>query len=200
MIQWEYKIVWQHTESSSRVSGLLDHLNHLGKQGWELTAVAPEGFYLKRLKAGSAAGVAVKAVLTINKGDSMPGVISIDAKTASATVEFKDDHENVAAVPAGAVVTFTSDNPAIATIAPDPANQYKGDITPVSINTDAAGNALLDANGAPITCNIDATITEGTTGNQIMEPDGVTPFTVAPGPVYVGPGDAASADMVLVDK
>jgi hypothetical protein len=114
------------------------------------------------------------ATLTV-KGSQMPGQITVDTTNETATIDFVDDHGDVAAAPAGAVVAFTSDNPAVATIAADSANPLQGDVTPVSVGT----------------ANLSATITGA------FEPDGVTPFTVASVAVTVSAGAAAGADLVL---
>jgi hypothetical protein len=121
---------------------------------------------------------AIKAILTI--GERMPGSITVDTTNETAVVDFVDDHGNVTSAPAGAVVTFSSDNTAVATIATDPTNPLQGDVTPV----------------APGTANIGATIADAS-GNPILEPDGVTPFAVTSVAVTVSPGPAAGADLVL---
>lgn len=110
----------------------------------------------------------------------MAGQITIDTVNESATVEFLDDHGDVTNAPNGAVVTFSSDNPAVLTIAPDPVVPYQGDVTPVAVGSANVGATIADANG-----------------NPILEPDGVTPFAVASALVTVSPGPAATAELVL---
>lgn len=111
----------------------------------------------------------------------MAGAITIDTSNETALVEFIDDHGDTnAPAPAGAVVTFTSDNEAVATVATDATNPLQGDVTPVAEGTANIGATIADASG-----------------NPILEPDGVTPFTVASVAVTVGPGAADSATLVL---
>jgi uncharacterized protein YjdB len=111
----------------------------------------------------------------------VPGQISVDTVGESATIEWVDDRGDTnAPAPAGAVVTFTSDNPAVATVATDATNPLQGDVTPVAEGTANIGATIADASG-----------------NPILEPDGVTPFTVASVAVTVGPGAADSATLVL---
>ena len=114
------------------------------------------------------------ATLTV-KGSQMPGQITVDTTNETATIDFVDDHGDVTAAPAGAAVAFTSDNPAVATIAADTTNALQGDVTPVSVGT----------------ANLGATITGA------FEPDGVTPFTVASVAVTVAAGPASGAALVL---
>jgi hypothetical protein len=127
---------------------------------------------------------AVRAILTVtptNQGAGMPGSITVDTTNETALVEFVDDKGDVnAPAPAGAVVTFTSDNPSVATVATDATNPLQGDVTPVAEGTANIGATIADASG-----------------NPILEPDGVTPFTVASVAVTVGPGAADSATLVL---
>lgn len=121
---------------------------------------------------------AVRAILTI--GGSMPGSITVDTTNETALVEFVDDKGNATSAPAGALVTFASDTPTVATVATDPSNPLQGDVTPVAIGT----------------ANLSATIADAS-GNPILEPDGVTPFAVSPVQVTVSAGPAAGADLVL---
>lgn len=120
------------------------------------------------------------AILTL-QGGVMPGQITVDTTNATATVSFVDDKGDTnAPAPAGAVVTFTSDNPAVATIATSAGDALVGDITPV-----AEGSA-----------NIGATIADAS-GNPILEPDGVTPFSVSAAAVTVVAGAAVGAELTL---
>jgi uncharacterized protein YjdB len=126
---------------------------------------------------------AVRANLTVTptQGVGMPGSITVDTTNETATVAFVDDKgDDNAPTPAGAVVTFTSDNEAVATVAADSVNPLQGDVTPVAEGTANIGATIADASG-----------------NPILEPDGVTPFTVASVAVTVGPGAADSATLVL---
>src|ERR1035437_5034317 len=106
-------------------------------------------------------------------GDSsMPGVITVDTTNETVVVGFLDDKGNTTAAPAGATVSFTSDNPAVVTVAADATDPLKGDVTVVAEGT----------------ANISAALTGA------LEADGVTPIanpaTVA---ITVGPGLAFSA-------
>lgn len=130
-------------------------------------------------------GPATHAVLILTKsqGVNMAGQITVDtaAGEENATLAFVDDKGDTdAAAPAGAVVTFTSDNPSVATVATNADNALQGDITPVAEGT----------------ANIGATIADGS-GNPIMEPDGLTPFSVSPVTVTVSAGGATGAELTL---
>lgn len=111
----------------------------------------------------------------------MPGQITVDTTNETVTLAFADDKGDTdAAAPDGAVVTFTSDNPSVATVATDSSNSFQGDITPVAEGTANIGATIADASGNPIT-----------------EPDGVTPFSVSPVAVTVSAGAADSATLTL---
>lgn len=124
--------------------------------------------------------VAVRAVLNRTKGaDNMPTQITVD-QSGSALLEFLDDKgDTTAAAPAGAVITFTSDTPAVATVAPDASNPLLADIVGVTPGTASISATITDASGAPL-----------------LEPDGVTPFAVTPVAVTVDAGLAVSATLV----
>jgi hypothetical protein len=126
--------------------------------------------------------VATHAVLTLNKGATMPGAINVDTTNETVTVSFVDDKNDTnAAAPAGVVITFTSDNAAVVTVATDAANPLQGDVTVVAEGTSNLGATLANADGTPL-----------------LEADGVTPFpapaTVA---VTVSAGAAVGASLVL---
>ena len=106
----------------------------------------------------------------------MPSNVDVDTTNETATLTFVDDKGNETPAPAGATVTFSSDNEAVATVASDPANPTVGAITPV----------------APGDCNI------GVDVQGAMEPDGVTPLP-SPDPValHVDPGAAAGERLTL---
>lgn len=125
---------------------------------------------------------ATHAVLHITQqGDSMPGQITVDTTNETATLTFVDDRGNATAAPAGAVVTYSSDNPGVVTIANDPANPTQGDVTVVAIGTANLSASLADASG-----------------NPLFEADGVTPFPApAAVAVSVGPGAAVGDTLVL---
>lgn len=111
----------------------------------------------------------------------MAGQINVDTTNETVTLAFVDDKGDTdAAAPAGATVTFTSDNPSVATVNPDTDNDLKGDITPVAEGTANIGATIADASG-----------------NPIMEPDGLTPFSVSPVAVTVTAGGATGAELTL---
>ena len=112
----------------------------------------------------------------------MPGQINVDTLNEVVTISFVDDKGDTNAVaPVGAVVTFTSDNAAVASVATDPANPLQGDVTVVSEGTANLGATLANADGTPV-----------------LEADGVTPFPVpAPVAVTVSAGAAVGASLVL---
>jgi hypothetical protein len=125
--------------------------------------------------------VATSAVLTL-KGAKMPGQITVDTTNETVTLSFVDDHGDTdAAAPAGAVVVFASDNPAVATVALDASVPFQADVTPVAEGT----------------ANISATLTDAS-GNPLTEADGSTPF---PAPdsveVTVAPGSAVGDALTL---
>jgi hypothetical protein len=117
----------------------------------------------------------VTAILTIG-GSIMPGTITVDTTNEQAAVNYVDDKGDTdAPAPEGAVVTYVSDNPAVATVDPT-----SGKVAPVAEGT----------------ANISATIADAA-GQPILEPDGVTPFSVQPVAVTVGPGAAVGAGLSL---
>lgn len=127
--------------------------------------------------------VATSAVLTIQTGGTdMPGAINVDTTNETVTLSFVDDHGDTDAVgPAGAVVTFTSDNEAVVTVATDASNPLVGDISVVAEGTANIGATLANADGSPV-----------------LEADGVTAF---PNPasvaVTVSAGPAVGDSLVL---
>ncbi len=112
----------------------------------------------------------------------MPGTITVDTTNETATLAFVDDKGDTnAAAPAGVVVSFASDNTAVATIAVDASNPLVGDITPVAEGTANISATLANADGSPV-----------------LEADGVTPFPVpAPVTVTVTAGAAVGDSLVL---
>jgi hypothetical protein len=106
----------------------------------------------------------------------MPATLSIDDTTGALSLVWVDDKGDTdAAAPAGALVAFTVDNPAVATV--DPAT---GIIAPLAEGV---------ANGS-------ATIT-GADGSPLLEPDGVTPYTVTPIPFTVVAGAAVGVQFEI---
>ena len=131
---------------------------------------------------------AVRAVLTLsNQGDQMPGTITVDTTNETVTLGFVDDKGDTNAAPpvaasgASLVVTFASDNTAVATVAVDASSSVVGDITPVAEGT----------------ANISATLAY-TDGSPVLEADGVTAFPApAAVAVTVGPGAAVGDALTL---
>ena len=129
---------------------------------------------------------AVLVVFDTQGESSMPGTITVDTVNEVATVVFVDDKGDTnAAAPVSpdggaVVVTFTSDNPGVASVATDASNPLQGDVTPVAEGT----------------CNIGATIADDQ-GNPVLEPDGVTPFAVTSVAVTVTAGAAVGAALSL---
>lgn len=127
---------------------------------------------------------ATRAILIVTDshgGTNMPGQITVDTTTEVASLAWVDDHGDTdAAAPSNAsgaaVVTFTSDNPAVLTIDP------------------ASGQVTAVAEG---TANVGATIAYPD-GSAVLEADGVTPFppidSVA---VTVSAGAAVGATLSL---
>lgn len=104
---------------------------------------------------------AVSARITF-RGETMPGQITVDTTDETVSIEWLDDKGDTdAAEPDGAVVTFTSDNEAVATV-------------------DDAGKITAVGEGV---ANIGASLT-GSDGNPLLEADGTTPFA-QPSPVAV---------------
>jgi hypothetical protein len=121
-------------------------------------------------------------IIVTPTGGKMPGQITVDTTNETATLEWLDDKGDTnAAAPSNAsgaaVVTFTSDNAAVATV---------GTGNPAAVTPVAEGTA-----------NIGATIAYPD-GTAVLEADGVTPFpTPATVAVTVGPGAAVGDALVL---
>lgn len=115
--------------------------------------------------------------------DTMAGKITVD-QGGKVKLSFSDDKGDTdAAAPegngSGVVYSYTSSDETTATVAQDPANPLEGDVTGVK-----EGTGVL----------ISASILNGD-GSAVLEPDGVTPFTVEPVSVDVGAGNAVSASL-----
>ncbi len=127
---------------------------------------------------------AVSAKLALGtKEDPMPGTITIDTTNETVTLSFQDRLGEDTAAPANlGPVAFTTDDPAVATVATDAANPLQGDITPVGAGTVNIGvDALVDTAGA-----------------TLVEADGVTPFPVpSPQALTVNPGAAVGDRLAL---
>lgn len=182
-MEWKYKVVPRDAINQ----GLVEQLDREGRHGWELAAVVNFSLIFKRPVEVPNEAVSAILVLTDSTGGSnLPGQITVDTTNETATVAFVDDKGDTnAAAPVspdgGAiVVTFTSDNEAVLTIATDGTNPLQGDVTAVAEGT----------------ANVGATIADDQ-GNPVLEPDGVTPFAVDSVAVTVGPGEAEGAALVL---
>lgn len=110
--------------------------------------------------------LATSAVITVKGGPMGTANINVDTTTSKARLTWVDDHGDTDATPpTNAAATWSSDNPAVLTVAADPSDPLAAVITPV-----AEGSA-----------NISVTLTDSTTGAALTLPDG-TPFP-APTPV-----------------
>ena len=129
--------------------------------------------------------VATSATLTV-LGGHMPGSINVDTTNETVTLGFVDDHGDAAAAPISAsgatlVATFTSSDPAVATVAASAADALVGDVTVLTEGTSDLGATFAYSDGTPV-----------------LEADGVTPFPdPAPVTVTVGPGPAVGDALVL---
>lgn len=129
--------------------------------------------------------VATSATLTV-LGGHMPGSINVDTTNETVTLGFVDDHDDAAAAPVDAsgssvVVTFTSSDETVVTVATDGANPLQGDVSVLAEGTSDLGATIAYADGTPV-----------------LEADGVTPFPdPAPVTVTVGPGPAVGDALVL---
>lgn len=111
----------------------------------------------------------------------MPAQISIDDQNGTAQLYWVDDKGDTDAPrPDGAQVSFASSDPAVATVAPDPANPDLAHITPVA---EGAGQLQVNITGAD--------------GQPLMEPDGTTPFAVQPADFQVVAGAAVGAGLAI---
>jgi hypothetical protein len=122
-------------------------------------------------------------ILTSTQGDTnMPGSITVDTTNETATLAFVDDKGDTdAAAPDGVIVTFTSSDETVATVATDATNGLVGDITPVAEGTADIGVTLANADGSPV-----------------LEADGTTPFPVPTAvTVTVGAGAAVGDALTL---
>lgn len=93
-------------------------------------------------------GRAVGVEFRFDQGDPMQGSITVDTTNSTATLAFTDDHGDTdAAQPDGSTVTFSSDNPAVASIAADSTNPLQADITPAGEGSCNLIASVADANG-----------------------------------------------------
>jgi hypothetical protein len=186
MVQWEYKVVWLYRFDGTE--GRIEReLDRRGLEGWDLCCITNNALYFKRPKeVAPGPGVAVSDVLALNKGETMSGELTVDSAGKSVSVKFLDDKGDTDVAPpngpdgATATLTFTSDNPAVATLATDPTNPLQGDITLLAEGTFTPGLEVRDSSN-----------------NPIMEADGVTTFDLTGAPQVVGPGAAVTDELVL---
>ena len=120
--------------------------------------------------------------------------LTVDTTTGNAVLGFEDDKNDPTGPPtgdgSGLVVTFSSDNPAVATV---------GGAVPAS---SAAGNGTYEAPIAPAsegTFNLSAVVANAS-GAALVDADGVTPF-VQPTAVAVpvSAGQAASGSLSVTE-
>jgi hypothetical protein len=124
---------------------------------------------------------AVSAAVLIEGPTTMSGTsISIDDRTGKAKLAWEDDHGDVTSKPDGALVSWSSNDVAVATIAVDTADPTgdTADITPVAVGTAVITATVTAADGTPL-----------------QKPDGTGPFTIPPAEVDVVPG---AADQVVL--
>lgn len=107
-----------------------------------------------------------RAVIIL-KGSKLPGQITVDTTNETATLQFVDRVGEPTATPDGAVISWSTDGPGVATAA-----VAGDDQTVAAISPTGAGdcNVLADVSGA-------------------TEPDG-SPFPQASVPIHVDPGAA----------
>lgn len=123
-------------------------------------------------------GAAVAAILTIGGqlSTSTPQQLSIDDTTGTAQLNWVDDKGDTdAAAPAGAQVTYSVDDAAVATVDPQ-----TGVITPVAEGSANLWVAIVGADG-----------------NPLMEADGTTPFSAPAVPFQVVAGAAVGAELAI---
>lgn len=165
----------------------IDHYLHFDgpvriELGADITGALSGGLSITLVEPTPPAPVPTHAVLSIivpNQGANMSSSIdiSVDDTSAIAVLTFEDDHGDRTNPPLSAdgvtpaVVAYTSDNTAVATVDPS-----TGALTEVSAGT----------------VNIGATVNDASTGQPVLEPDGVTPFAPSPVNVTVTPGVAAT--------
>jgi hypothetical protein len=117
------------------------------------------------------------------KEKQMPHTITVDTTNETATVAFTDDHGNATSPPAGfGSIAFESSDPSVLTVAADPTNPLVGNLTPTG--TPGTGVTIT----APA---VDAS------GVQLMEADGVTPFSATSEALDVTPGAPAGEQITL---
>jgi hypothetical protein len=119
-----------------------------------------------------------RAVVTITGGIMGAPTITVDTTGLTATLGFEDDHGDAADAPAGSAVSWSVDDTAVLTVAPDATNPFEADLTVVAEGT----------------ANLSATLTGA------FEADGVTPIAnPAAVALNVGAGPAEQAVVTLAD-
>jgi hypothetical protein len=141
--------------------------------------------FVQAWRAQNPKPIATSATLTV-LGGHMPGSINVDTTNETVTLGFTDDHDDVAEAPVDGsgspvVVTFTSSDETVVTVATDGTNPLQGDVSVLAEGTSDLGATIAYADGTPV-----------------LEADGVTPFpTPEPVPVTVGAGAATGDALVL---
>lgn len=176
---------WGHRSEREALEEIVAQLFVLWLQGQEQIAVSQAtntllqetNDLLTKILTSEQPSPATHLVLTITtQGDNMPVATDVIVDTdgsAKVVASWLDALDQAAAAPANAAaLVYGSDNPAVATV--DPAS---GDVTPVSVGSfNGTVAAPLD-----------------TSGNPLLEADGVTPFPApAPAPASIVAGPAAS--------
>ncbi len=172
---YEYEVV-ERSRHSQGAHELVEELNELGKKGWLLVTDFEEQLVLVRpLAAPTHTKQAVTGTVSVVAAATTQGahmaVLTVDS-TGNAKFQFADDHGDIVGAPAGdgsgIVVTFVSDDEAVASLA-----------NPVGVaGTDAAG---LPEYLAPLTFGVDGTfnlsaVVSNTSGAPLVDDDGTTPF------------------------
>ena len=109
----------------------------------------------------------------------MPGQINVDTTNETATVQFVDDHGDVAPAPDGVTVAVISSDPSLTVGTPDPSDPLTFPLVPVTEGASSVSATFTNADGSPA-----------------LEPNG-NPFAVDAVTVTIAPGPAAGASLVL---
>ena len=127
--------------------------------------------------------VAGKLTQVITGDGKLAGQVTVDTG-GKVELQFVDDKGDTDALAplgngTGLVFSFSSDTPAVATVAQSGSNPLEGDVTGVAEGIANIGATVLNTDGSPV-----------------LEPDGVTPFTFAAIPVTVDAGLAVSGALI----
>ena len=177
-VAYEYHVLG-HSDHSQGAHELREELNQLGREGWLLITDYEEKLILARPLASPRQAVSgrvtVEAASPDQQGEPPMPQLTVDS-AGNAKFQFDDDHDDIVGPPqgdgSGIVVTFSSDNPSVASLA-----------NPVGV-------AGTDANGlpqflAPLTFGVDGTFNlsaevTNESGAPLVDDDGTTAFVQAP--------------------